>query len=233
MRQGAGAVDQRIADLAPHDRPREKLARSGVNALGDNELLAVLIGHGTVGRGALSVANGLLAAAGGLHGLTRMTRDQIATAPGLGVALASRVQAGVELGRRTLLEPPPRRPSIRTPAEAAALLLPEYGAHPVERAGVVLLDARHRLIRTQLISVGSLDTSIVSPGDVFRPALAVGATAVIVFHNHPSGDPTPSRDDVVLTRRLLQAGQVVGVEVLDHVVLADARYCSVRQVGGV
>jgi DNA repair protein RadC len=225
--------EERMADLAPHDRPREKLERSGVGALGDNELLAVLVGRGTAGRGALSVANGLLSAAGGLHGLTRMTRDQIAAAPGLGAAIASRVQAGVELGRRTLLTPPARRSPIRTPGDAAALLLPHYGAHPVERAGVVLLDARHRLIRVQLISVGSLDSSIVSPGEVFRPALVLGAAAVIVFHNHPSGDPTPSRDDVNLTRRLIHAGQVVGVHVVDHLVLADARYCSVRLAGGV
>jgi DNA repair protein RadC len=221
-----------LRDLSPQDRPREKLERGGAAALGDNELLAVVIGHGTAGAGALDVANGLIAAAGGVHGLTRMHRDQIACVPGLGIALASRVQAAVELGRRTLLRPPPERPRVRTPADAAELLLPQYGAHPVERAGVLMLDAKHRLIRIQMISTGSLDTSLMHPREVFRPAVILGAAAVIVFHNHPSGDPSPSPDDLALTRRLVHAGAVIGVDLVDHVVLADSRYCSIRSSGG-
>lgn len=217
-----------MRDLAPHDRPREKLERSGAPTLGDNELLAVLIGHGTAGAGALAVAERLLAAAGGVHGLTRMTHDQIAALPGLGAALAARVQAGVELGRRTLTRHPPSRPQVRTPADVAALLLPRFGALPVEQAGIVLLDARHRLLAIRTVSTGSLDASVVHPREVYRPAIILGAAAVVVFHNHPSGDPTPSRDDVALTRRLSAAGELIGIELLDHLVLADARYCSIR-----
>jgi DNA repair protein RadC len=218
-----------MRDLAPQDRPREKLDRSGVGTLGDNELLAVVIGHGTAGASALSVAEGLLSASGGVHGLTRMTRDQIAAVPGLGAALASRVQAGVELGRRTLSRAPRSRPLIRGPRDAAELLLPQYGAHAVEHAGVVLLDARHRLVKVQQISVGSMDASVVHPREVFRPAITLGAAAVVLFHNHPSGDPTPSEDDLALTRRLDAAADVVGIDLLDHIVLADARYCSIRR----
>jgi DNA repair protein RadC len=218
--------------LAPQDRPREKLERNGPAALGDNELLALLLGHGTAGASALSVAAALLTASGGVHGLTRMSRDEIAAVPGLGAALASRVQAGLELGRRTLTHRPPARPQIRTPEDAAVLLLPQYGAHPVERAGVVLLDARHRVLGVRLISVGSIDTSLVHPREVFRPAVTLGAAAIMLFHNHPSGDPTPSPEDYALTRRIVQAGAVVGIRVIDHVILADARYCSVRLSGG-
>jgi len=214
-------------DLAPQDRPREKMARAGIGALGDNELLAVLIGHGLAGTSALAIANRVLRAAGGVHGLTRMSLDDLTGLPGVGRALACRALAGVELGRRTLIRRPPARPRITTPFDAATLLLPEYGAHPVERFGVVLLDTRLRLMCTRLLSVGSLDTSLGNPREVFREAVRVGAAALVAFHNHPSGDPTPSPDDLDLTRRLLAAGEIMGVEVMDHIVLADTLYCSI------
>ncbi len=216
-------------DLAPHDRPREKLQKSGVSALGDNELLAVLIGHGTAGVSALSLANEILSLAGGAHGLTRLHRDQLARVPGIGPAQASRVLAGVELGRRTLLATAGTRPRFLCPRDIAAFLLPQYGAHPVERFGVLLLDTRYRLLSTRVISVGSLDASIAHPREVFREALVAGAAAAVVFHNHPSGDPTPSRDDIALTTRMKQAGEVVGVELIDHLILADTHYCSMKE----
>ena len=218
-----------MRDLAARDRPREKLDRSGVTALGDNELLAVLIGHGTAGVSALAIANRLLTTAGGLHGLTRMSRDQIATVPGLGSVKASRVQAAVELGRRTLLLSPRARPRFLAPIDLALYLLPLYGAYPVERLGILLLDTRHRLLREHILSVGGLDGTLASPRDVFRSAIAAGAAAVVLFHNHPSGDPTPSDDDRTLTRRLAQAGDIVGIPLLDHVILADTQYWSMKQ----
>lgn len=216
-------------ELATHDRPREKLDRHGACALGDNELLAVLIGHGTSGATALSLANDILSLAGGAHGLTRLHRDQLARIPGIGPAQASRVLAGVELGRRTLLHAAGVRRRFLSPRDIAAFLLPQYGAHPVERFGVLLLDTRYRLLSTRVISVGSVDASIAQPRDVFREALVAGAAAAVVFHNHPSGDPTPSRDDVALTMRMKQAGEVVGVELLDHLILADTHYCSMKE----
>ena len=216
-------------NLAPHDRPREKLQKSGVSALGDNELLAVLIGHGTSGATALSLANDILSLAGGAHGLTRLHRDQLARIPGIGPAQASRVLAGVELGRRTLLHAAGVRRRFLSPRDIAAFLLPQYGAHPVERFGVLLLDTRYRLLSTRVISVGSVDASIAQPRDVFREALVAGAAAAVVFHNHPSVDPTPSGDDVGLTMRMMQAGVEVDVELLDHLILADTHYCSVKE----
>lgn len=216
-------------ELAPHDRPREKLHKSGASALGDNELLALLIGHGTAGSTALSLANDILSLAGGAHGLTRLSRDQLARIPGIGPAQASRVMAGVELGRRTLLMDATPRPRFVRPRDIAAYLLPQYGAHPVERFGVLLLDTRYRLLSTRVISIGSLDASIAHPREVFREALMAGAAAAVVFHNHPSGDPAPSRDDIELTTRMKRAGEVVGVELIDHLILADTHYCSMKE----
>ena len=218
-------------ELAAADRPREKLERAGVIALGDNELLSIVIGHGTAGASALAIANRLLTTAGGTHGLTRLTADHLTQVPGVGRVLATRVLAAVELGRRTLLMSPRARPRFLTPRDTARFLLPQFGAHPVERFGVIMLDARHRLVRTQLISVGSIDASLAHPRDVFREATIAGAAALVLFHNHPSGDPTPSRDDLDLTRRLVAAGDVLGIDVVDHVILADTHYCSMKESG--
>jgi DNA repair protein RadC len=218
-----------MIDLAPHDRPREKLERGGPGALGDNELLAVLIGHGGAGASALTLASRILAVAGGAHGLTRLHRDRLRQVAGIGPVQASRVQAAIELGRRTLLSPAPARPQFLGPADIAAYLLPQFGSHPVERFGVLLLDTRHRLLSARLVSVGSLDTSVANPRDVYREALVAGAAAVVVFHNHPSGDAKPSVEDLILTVRLRSAGEVVGVELVDHLVLADVEYCSMRE----
>jgi DNA repair protein RadC len=221
--------DGRPGDLAPGDRPREKLSRHGASALGDNELVAVIIGHGSQARGALGVANDVLAASGGVHGLTRLHRDQWLRVPGIGVAQSSRLQAAVELGRRTLLAPQPARPQFLTPHDAAAYLLPRYGSYSVERFGVLLLDTRHRLIAVRLISTGLLDVSLAHPREVFREALMASAAVVVAFHNHPSGDPTPSREDLLLTQRLRAAGTIVGVELADHLILAEGRYYSMKE----
>jgi DNA repair protein RadC len=217
--------------IASQDRPREKLARAGPDALGDNELVAVVIGSGTRGRSALDVANGLLDASGGLRGLSRMGRDELSGTHGIGGARAARIQAAIELGRRSLTPDPRERPHFATPRDVAEYLLPQFGSYPVERFGVLLLDTRHRLVRARVLSVGSLDASVVHPREVFREAILAGAAAVVLFHNHPSGDPTPSRDDLALTRRLLTAGDLVGIDVIDHLVLADSRYASMKEMG--
>jgi DNA repair protein RadC len=219
-----------MKDLSPDDRPREKLRRHGAAALGDNELVALIIGNGSRHGNALSVANALLAAHGGLHGLTRGTADEFARIPGIGGARAAQIVAALELGRRTLSHAPSARVLIRGPVDAAAYLLPRFGSRGIEQFGIMLLDAKHRMIRTAILAVGTLNSSIVEPRDVFREAAVGGAAAIVVFHNHPSGDPTPSPDDVALTRRLVAAGMLLGIDVVDHVVLGDARYCSIKGV---
>jgi DNA repair protein RadC len=217
--------------VAPHDRPREKLERVGVGGLGDNELLAIVLGHGVTRTSALDLANAVLACVGGLHGLVRATADDLRCVPGIGGARAAQLIAAVEAGRRTLVRGRRERPQIITSRDVAELLVPQFGSKPVEQFGVVLLDTKHRVLRTRLLSVGTLDASIVHPREVFREAASGGAAAIIVFHNHPSGDPTPSADDVTLTRRLIQAGEVMGIDVIDHVILAENRFHSLREAG--
>jgi DNA repair protein RadC len=215
--------------LSPADRPREKLVRHGVAALGDNELVAVVIGSGSPGADALEIANALLKARGGLHGLARAGESDLRRMAGIGSAKASRIVAAIEMGRRTLTHGPAARVPLQTPGEAARYLLPTFGCRSVEHFGVVLLDGQHRALRTVVLAVGTLNATIVEPRDVFREAMLGEASGVIVFHNHPSGDPTPSPDDVALTRRLVATGVLMGIPLVDHVVLGDVKYVSFRE----
>lgn len=211
------------------DLPREKLARLGVRGLADRELLALVLGHGAAGRSAREIATALLQGAGGVHGLARVSGGRLAMSPGVGAAQASRVIAAIELGRRTLCISPQARLPLHTPAALAQFLLPMFGSHPVERIGVVMLDGRHRFIRTHIVTEGTIDAAAALPRDVFREATISGAAGVVVFHNHPSGDPAPTADDVAVTRRLADAGRIVGIDLVDHMILADSRYCSLRE----
>jgi DNA repair protein RadC len=217
--------------VAPHDRPREKLERVGVGGLGDNELLAIVLGHGVPRASALELANAVLDAAGGLHGLARATTDDLRRVPGIGAARASQLIAAVEAGRRTLLRMRRERLQFMSSRDAAEFLVPQFGTRPVEQFGVVLLDTKHRLLRTTLLSVGTIDASIVHPREVFRAAASAGAAALVLFHNHPSGDPTPSDDDIALTKRLVRAGDLMGIPVLDHVIITENRFCSLKDRG--
>jgi DNA repair protein RadC len=220
-----------MKDVAPHDRPREKLQRLGAAALGDNELVAMILGSGSRECGALELANRLLERAGGLHGLTRVALGDLHLVPGVGVARAAQVLAAVELGRRTLVRGTTDRPRLSTPRQLASYLLPQYGAGAVEQFGIVMLDTKHRMIRIKILSIGSLDTTVVHPREVFREATSASAAAIVLFHNHPSGDPTPSADDLVLTTRMVNAGDIMGIDVVDHLILADQRYFSLVEAG--
>ena len=217
--------------VAVHDRPREKLQRMGASALGDNELLAIVVGNGLANASALDLANAMLAGAGGIDGLARAHHDALMQIPGIGVARAAQVLAAVELGRRTLTRAGRHRVQVTSPRAVAELLLPIYGNRPVEQFGVVLLDTKHRVTRTTIVTVGTLDSSIVHPREIFREATAGGAAAIVVFHNHPSGDPEPSKEDIELTHRLVAAGMLMGIDVIDHVILANVRYCSMKEEG--
>jgi DNA repair protein RadC len=217
--------------VAPHDRPREKLERLGAAALGDNELLALVLGSGSREADALELANRLLVHVLGLHGLTRVGAGELRRVRGIGRARAAQVMAAVELGRRTLMRAVPERPFLNTPRQLAAYLLPQYGSLPVEQFGIVILDTKHRVTRIKIVSVGSLDSTVVHPREVFREAAAASAASIVLFHNHPSGDPTPSPDDCALTARMVHAGEVMGITVVDHIILADQRYCSLVEGG--
>jgi DNA repair protein RadC len=221
-----------VKDLAPHDRPREKLARHGAGALGDNELLAVVLGRGTVACGALELANLVLREIGGLVGLTRVGHAQLHRLAGVGPVRAAQMLAAIELGRRTLLTRTAGRTRFSSPREVAAHLLPQVGARGGEQYGVCLFDARHGLLKSLVLSVGTADASLVHPRDIFREAVLAEAAAIVLFHNHPSGDPSPSQADVALTDRLVAAASLMGIELLDHIILADSRYYSFRERGG-
>jgi len=218
-----------MKDLLPDDRPREKLLHHGAAALGDNELVALVLGNGSRRGNALSVANAVLAAHGGLHGLARCAAEDLVRIAGIGRARAAQIVAALELGRRTLTLKPSARLQIRRPEDAAAYLMPRFGSRGVEQFGIVLLDAKHRVMRTAVLAVGTLNSAVVEPRDVFREAAIGGATAIVIFHNHPSGDPTPSPEDVALTRRLVAAGSLLGIDVVDHLILGDGRYWSIKE----
>jgi DNA repair protein RadC len=219
-----------MKEVAKHDRPREKLQRLGVAALGDNELVAIVLACGSRDCGALELANRVLERAGGLHGLARIAADQLSVR-GVGPARAAQVVAAVELGRRTLVRSALERPRYQTPRQLACYLVPQYGAAQVEQFGVVMLDTKHRVIRIKLISVGGLDAAVAQPREVFREATAVSASAVVLFHNHPSGDPTPSDEDLALTARMIRAGDIMGIDVIDHLILCEQRYYSLVEAG--
>ena len=214
--------------VAAHDRPREKLERLGAGALGDNELLAIVLGHGRANASALDLANAMLAA-GGLRALMRTAHGELRRVRGIGAARAAQVLAAIELGRRSFTRVDEDRPQLKTPKSVADYLLPQFGNRPVEQFGVLSLDTKHRVLRASVLSIGTLDASIVHPREVFREAMTAGAAALVLFHNHPSGDPEPSEDDVRLTERLAAAGILMGIDVLDHVILADVRYYSFRE----
>jgi len=220
-----------VKGLAPQDRPREKLADRGKGALGDNELLAVLLGHGVGGVTALDLANQVLTDVGGLRGLARVSPVELARRRGIGPATASRVVAAIELGRRSVARAGPARLQITASVDAARYLLPRFATAEVEQGGVLLLDARHRVLHARILTRGTADATPMHPRDVFREAALSGAAALVLFHNHPSGDPLPSTDDLQLTERMIEAGELMGITVVDHVILGDTSYCSLRDIG--
>lgn len=218
-----------IDRILPSDRPREKLLEQGAATLGVNELLAVLLGSGTKSASALELANDLLSRVGGLQGLDRWGASALSRLRGLKQARVARILAALELGKRAASPAESRRPRFRLPEDAARFLLPRFGTRPLEEFGVLVLDTRNRLKRLEVVSKGTLNGSLVHPREVYREAAIQQAAAIIAFHNHPSGDPMPSSEDRALTQRLCQAGKILGIDLLDHVILAAGRYWSFKE----
>ena len=221
----------RIADLHSSDRPRERLASQGPAALSEAELVAILLRTGTRGESALRLAESLLHDCGGVAGLRHFRYDELLGRRGIGRAKAAQLLAAVELGRRFARAEVEARPSIQSPEDVAELLRYEIGGREQEHLMVVLLDTRNRLLRTVEVYVGSLNTSLIRIGEVFREAVRTNAAAVIVAHNHPSGDPSPSPEDIAVTRALVEAGRLLDIEVLDHLIIGKDRHLSLRQAG--
>ncbi|HPP62860.1 MAG TPA: DNA repair protein RadC [Anaerolineales bacterium] len=221
----------RITDLHEADRPRERLASLGPQALSNAELIAILLRVGVKGENAVTVGQRLLKTFGGLGGLHRAPFAELKKQHGLGEAKASQIKAAIELGRRLTLESPEERPTINSPADAAALVAYEMSALEQEHLRVILLDRRNRVLETVEVYKGSVNSSQVRVGEVFKEAVRKNASALIVIHNHPSGDPTPSPDDVAVTRAIVQAGKMLDVEVLDHMVIGQGRWASLKERG--
>lgn len=221
----------RIADLHADDRPRERLARLGPQALSSAELIAILLRVGVPGENAVQVGQRLLNHFGGIAGLHRAAFDEVIGQHGVGPAKAAQLKAAIELGRRLTLESPDERPAISSPADAAALIQYEMSAYEQEHLRVIHLNTRNRVLGMEDVYRGSLNSSQVRVGELFKSAIRKNASAVIVAHNHPSGDPTPSPDDVAITRNFVQAGKLLDIEVLDHLIIGLGRYVSMKERG--
>ena len=221
----------RIMDLHESDRPRERLSSLGPQALSNAELIAILLRVGVKGESAVTVGQRLLSKFNGLTGLHRAPFAELKKQHGLGDAKAAQIKAAIELGRRLTLESPEERPTVNSPADAAALVVYEMSALEQEHLRVILLDRRNRVLETAEIYKGSVNSSQVRVGEIFKEAIRKNASALIVVHNHPSGDPTPSPDDVAVTRAIVQAGKLMDVDVLDHMVIGQGRWVSLKERG--
>ena len=223
----------RIREIDAARRPRERLARDGSTSLGDHELLALILRSGSSQGSALELAQALLAKFVSLRGLSEATIDELTSVHGVGLAKAAEVKAALELARRLQIEAAGERPVIQTPADAARVLASHLNDATDERLVVVLLDTRHRVLRVRQVAQGAVNTVNARMADLFREAVRIGCTALLLAHNHPSGDPTPSPQDVALTRRAADAGDLLGIKVLDHIVIGHGAggYMSLREAG--
>ncbi len=230
---GAAAVEYRplIRDMPSDERPRERLRLRGASALSNAELLAILLRTGGRGENVLALAGRLLARFEGLDGLARTSFGELCAERSLGEAKAAQVHAALELGKRLLSTRPDERPVVRSPQDVAALLQAEMALLGQEHLRVVLLNTRNQVLAVPEVYKGNVNTAVVRPSEVFRDAVREGCPAVIVVHNHPSGDPKPSADDVSITKQLVEAGALLGIEVLDHVVIARGGFASLRERG--
>lgn len=218
--------------LPVKNRPREKMAAYGAGVLSDAELLAIIIGTGTKELSVFDLAE-KLTADGGLYrhlaGITQLR--ELTKIKGLGPAKAATILAALEIGRRLATAKPIERRCFSCPQDGADYLMPRLRFAPKEQFLVVLLNSKNRVIGTEVVSEGSLTGSVVHPREVFQPAILQHAAAIVVSHNHPSGDPHPSREDKEITKMLVEAGKIIGIPVLDHIVIGDGTYYSFQEEG--
>ncbi len=221
----------RITDLAEDERPRERLIKTGPPALSKAELLAILLRVGVSGENSVQLAQRILDELGGLAGIQRASVSDMCQIHGLGEAKAAQIKAAIELGTRLVREQAEEHGPLNSPAEAAALIQLEMQGLMQEHLRVLLLDTRNRLITIETVYVGSLNLSLVRVGELFRAAIQRNAASLILAHNHPSGDPTPSPEDAALTRSVVQAGKLLDIEVLDHLVIGYGQFVSMKEKG--
>ncbi len=221
-----------IKDLPQGERPRERLKDYGAKYLSNTELIAILLRTGMQGENVLSLASRVLAEFNGLAGLGRGTFVELCAVRGLSEAKACQLLAGLELGRRFVSLAPEERVAINSPQDVANLVTGEMAALEQEHLKALLLNTKNEVLSVQEIYIGNVNSSVVRPAEVIRPAVRDNAPSIIIVHNHPSGDPTPSSEDVAITRELVDAGKLLGVDVLDHLVIGSGnRYVSLKEKG--
>jgi DNA repair protein RadC len=221
----------RIRDLPASERPRERLRDYGASALSTAELLAIILRTGSQRESALSLATRLLSSHRGLVGLARVSFRELCGEKGLGEAKAAQLKAALELGRRLSSTQPEERVVVRSPADIANLLQTEMGLLEQEHLRVVLLNQRNQVLAIPELYRGSVNTSLIRTAELFREAVRQNCPAVVLVHNHPSGDPTPSNDDITMTKQAIEAGKLLDIEVLDHVIIGQGRYVSMKELG--
>ncbi len=221
-----------IHDLPVTERPRERLQRFGVEALSAQEILALILGRGIAGESVTVTAQRLLSRFGNLRGISVASVEELSQVRGIGLAKAAQIKAAFELANRLEGSPEPgKKSSVRTPEDVVALVKGRLKGKKKEHFLAILLDTRGQLIKTSEISIGSLDSSVVHPREVFKEAMSASAASVIFVHNHPSGDTEPSEDDIRLSERLAKAGEVMGIDVLDHIIVSDRSHFSLKSRG--
>ena len=226
------ATSYRIADLSPAERPRERLSRLGAKALSAAELLAILLRVGVKGENAIQMGQRLLQNFQGLAGLHQASYEELQAQHGIGDAKACQIKAAIELGHRLAAQSPDDAPmTIHSPEDAADLVKYEMSALEQEQLRVILLNTRNRVLQIKTVYQGSLNSSQIRVGELFKSAIRRNAAAIIVVHNHPSGDPTPSPDDIAITKAIREAGKLLDIDVLDHLIIGRGRYVSLKKQG--
>ncbi len=220
-----------IKDFNIQERPRERLAKMGAGVLSTAELLAILLRVGVEGENAIQVGQRLLRDFNGLAGLQRATYAEICAQHGIGEAKAAQIKAAIDLGRRLASQSAENKTIVHSPEDAADLVQYEMSALEQEQLRVVLLNTRNHVLAVKTIYQGSLNSSQVRVGELFRPAIRENAAALIVIHNHPSGDPSPSPDDVAITKAIISAGKLLDIQVLDHLIIGQGRFISLNRRG--
>ncbi len=220
-----------IRDMRQEDRPRERLMQVGAQAVSTVELLAIILRTGTGGESVVRLAERLLAHFGSIPGLARATILELTAVKGIGPAKAVEIKASLELGRRLMAAAPEERPRVTSPGDAANLLMSEMMLLEQEHLRLILLDTRNRVLSAPTIYKGSLNTSVIRISELFRAAIRANAAAFIMAHNHPSGDPAPSSEDVNVTRQVLNAGKLLDISLLDHIVIGHNRFVSMKERG--
>lgn len=219
-----------IKNMPVEMRPREKVLARGEEYLSEIELLAIILGKGTRNMSALELANQLLVSYNGLRNIREASLEDITTVKGIGLAKAISIKAAIELGRRTALDVK-IRDFINSPADVSRLMMEEMRYYDREHFCGLYLDRKGGLLVKEDISIGSLSSTVVHPREVFKIAVKCSAASIIIVHNHPSGDPSPSKEDIAITRRLVQAGDIIGISVIDHLIIGQKNYCSLKEKG--